>query len=375
MLHCFECREVMKLEDEACGACGCVLSAEPKEYEEAINNEDFRRVMAILEECPEIVKRVSVEQGLSLLLLAILGGTAELVEKLINLGADGSAVELGEPLLMWALGAKLEATEKVRSIARKIYTTIDTADSYGYTALFHAASENRLDIIEILLESRANPNFSYKPTPKVPFLIDINSTPMHIAAKRGYFRAYELMKRRGGSEWVRDGDGKTPSDYLDKRINDEIGQEEKRKARRLTSDKVLQALQEGGHDIVLNDEKRKRIEIEWERIRQDIEVMQEAGQLPGIGLLDTPRLDILRRKLQLMRSTMEFRDHILMLEEWVVEKKNRICEYMAGMRLVLATALMLDELAIADLVVDFLEEEQTWMKLFPWRYGLENAEA
>jgi hypothetical protein len=366
MLHCNECKAEMHAEDENCATCGKSWTAEAVQLQEMLHEKAFDQAVTFIDENPELVRIEPNEKRLSVPYLILMRGTMDVVYKISEYGGKVAGYFFGQPLIMWAAGSDIQPCEKVAHIALSDMSGVDAPlEINGETTLHAAAGRNQFEIAEVLLKYYANPHARD----------NRGRTPLHTAVLADNFRMYDFLHKHAVYE-TEDNDGKTPSALLEEKIGKLIAPEEKRKKRRIGYISDLYELKRAqSHDVTPDDERSKRIDFEWERIRKEIELMEDAGQLPGIGLLDTPRIDIMRRKLQLMRSTAEFRDHILMLEGWVVEDKNKISEYLAGMRLLLSVALMLDEVALAELIVDFFEEEQKMMKLFPWRYGLSESEA
>lgn len=80
----------------------------------------------------------------------------------------------------------------------------------GYTPLHAAAIFCRLDITSTLLKRGVNPNITYQ---------NYRATPLHVACELGAITPdyFDLMLSYGADFTLRDADGKTPLDYLNRR--------------------------------------------------------------------------------------------------------------------------------------------------------------
>lgn len=85
--------------------------------------------------------------------------------------------------------------------------------SFGNSPLQAAIAMGQSEIVRLLLDHGANPNFVQQPS-----LL----TPLHIAASRKDIDIVRLLLERGASREVASADGKKPADIADERQNPEI---------------------------------------------------------------------------------------------------------------------------------------------------------
>jgi len=134
------------------------------------------------------------------LFLAAYGGKHEIVETLLQCGADVKAKGTnGEtPLHAAARSGSVEIIKMLIEDAPKEYID-DTSNKYGYSPLFLAAMLNHRDAAEALLNFGANVNLQSS----------IGTTPIAIAATFRNGAVVELLVRKGAKSDIVDEGGNT----------------------------------------------------------------------------------------------------------------------------------------------------------------------
>jgi len=118
---------------------------------EAVHRNDWRTIEKYLEAGGDIDVN---EEGFTALSIAALLGNTNLFIKLVESGADiHERIYGGGPILIAAVG--FEAKDIVRYLLT-VYEDIEIADSGGNTALFYAANNGNLEILNMLIENGAN---------------------------------------------------------------------------------------------------------------------------------------------------------------------------------------------------------------------------
>ena len=117
--------------------------------------------------------------GNTALLYAIALGSYDNYMQLFNKGANIYATHQYRTTVLMAAAMKGHALI-VKHLLTNNTNMVNLKDSFGRTALFLAAENGWLEVVEILLENKANPNIS---TPSPPPLCFMEQTPEDVAAK------------------------------------------------------------------------------------------------------------------------------------------------------------------------------------------------
>ena len=179
--------------------------------------------------------RFEDSNGCTLLHPAVDGGRLDIVELLLDRGADPNVVS-GEGYTPLHLAAGRQEPEIARLLlARGAAASLDKRDPYGNTPLLLAvakvkerevwtftavgavsgstrAKEPSADLLETLLEAGADVQ---APTGK-------GNTPLHIAAFRGHVNAVRLLLRHGADRAARNPGGETAADLARRYGQDEV---------------------------------------------------------------------------------------------------------------------------------------------------------
>lgn len=91
--------------------------------------------------------------------------------------------------------------DDVKNCLNKKQTSVDSADSSGYTALHYASRSGHLDVCRLLLDHNANPNVQTRSGAV---------TPLHRAAYCGHSKIVQLLLQHGADPVLADVDGKLP---------------------------------------------------------------------------------------------------------------------------------------------------------------------
>lgn len=148
------------------------------------------------------------KRGASPLYEACSAGSLSIVQSLLKRGAaldPKDAPECGTPLHAIA-GCDSADRSSVMAIARLMYEdlhcSVDATDSLGATPLIYAAGHGRRDLVEFLLQRRADPNKRMQGS---------GISPLHMATELGAVEIVQHLLSKGALQWKDDGNH-TPFD-------------------------------------------------------------------------------------------------------------------------------------------------------------------
>src|SRR5262249_49988058 len=118
---------------------------------DAVHRIDPRYAKAVLEAGAQVNAKSA--NGWTALMAAATYGSAEVVQLLIDAGADVKARdnENGYTILMWAAGSNREPKKKVQALL-KAGADLKVVSNGGRSALMSAASSEALPVVELLLD-------------------------------------------------------------------------------------------------------------------------------------------------------------------------------------------------------------------------------
>lgn len=164
------------------------------EWFDAVKKGDLATVKYLLDQGQDIEAKDNASLGQTALGWAAFIGYEDMVDYLIEHGANLYATDRGDVYN----SLKSAVLGKNTNIVRKIYTRIhaehpvdlndQTIEDDGETLLIVAASNNRLETAEYLLSLGANPNVVSKPK---------NQSPLSFACDRGYQDMQALLIQHG----------------------------------------------------------------------------------------------------------------------------------------------------------------------------------
>ncbi|KPK63612.1 hypothetical protein AMJ83_06195 [candidate division WOR_3 bacterium SM23_42] len=184
------------------------------EIHDAVNDNDIKRVKELLKENPSSLNAQD-DQWMTPLNIAVFNGNTEIVNELLERGADLSIGDIdgSQPIHCAAINGSIEIVQ----LLRKKGASINDKDDNGATPLSFATARRRLDMVRYLLENDADVNsrnavgmtpLFLASTPEIAELLiengarvdirnDNNSTPLHMIAGAGSVETAELLLAHG----------------------------------------------------------------------------------------------------------------------------------------------------------------------------------
>lgn len=150
------------------------------DFFKAVKDNEPAKVKDYLEKDKNLVKAIDSSSGINETALGIstFGGYKEITEMLVKNGAD-----------------------------------VNYQDAFGIAPMHGAARTNRTEIIQVLIENKANVNLA---TP------DGKETPLHYAAKYNNPDVVKLLLEKGADKTAKDSQGMTPYDAAKKDNADKV---------------------------------------------------------------------------------------------------------------------------------------------------------
>lgn len=135
---------------------------------------------------------VSRSDGITALMTASVGGHLEAVRLLLEAGADPAATDNDgvTPLMNAAEGGSLEVVKLLAEAAKEDAGYLDTWSETGFTAMIIAAAQGNSKVVEYLLEAGADPNAVH----------ENGVTALMYAASNNYVDVLELLLKTGNVE-------------------------------------------------------------------------------------------------------------------------------------------------------------------------------
>jgi ankyrin repeat protein len=208
------------------------LSAEDA-FQKAVRINDLDTINQLASTTADIDARGT--NGKTALMIAAKSGNAGLVKKLLEAGADARAenVNGGTPIMFAAIDGDIETIETLIQAGSEVRTRgsngwsalmvaaakghvdatrliinagadINTVDIYLWTPLHRAAYENRIKVVEILLEQESI---------DIQLRDDHGATALHHAAGNGNTEIVRLLIAAGADSEMIDSDGRTAAIY------------------------------------------------------------------------------------------------------------------------------------------------------------------
>jgi len=131
--------------------------------------------------------------------------------------------------------------DKIRQLLNQHYINVNIQDEYGNTPLLKATRKDRRDIVELLLENKADPNISnvngytalfwaisecdYKMIEKLlqkgakPYISYMGETALHKAIKECWPSIVKLLLDYGADKYLKNENGETALDVAKKRLH------------------------------------------------------------------------------------------------------------------------------------------------------------
>lgn len=186
-----------------------------EEIFKAVEKGNIEKVRQLLEVNPNLVNTISVtkyDQRLSLLSLAIINGYRDIVELLINRGAninskDGCYDGNDMPIHYAARNGYKDIVELLLVKGARIN---EKDDFGGNTPLHYAVEKGHKSVVELLLSKGADVNARNKGRFAGKGYYELDGTPLHVASYYGYRDIALLLINKGARINERNKDGKTP---------------------------------------------------------------------------------------------------------------------------------------------------------------------
>lgn len=197
------------------------------EIHEAVNDNDIKRMKKLLKEYPSMLNARD-DEGMTALNIAAFNGNTEIVNELLERGADLSIGDIdgSQPIHCAAINGSIEVVE----LLRRKGASINDKDDNGATPLSFATGRRHTDLIRYLIESGADLNIRDIDDMTVLFLastleiaellvenganINVRSrsgvTPLHSAVWRGWTDVVQFLLEKGADPNKQNDAGLTP---------------------------------------------------------------------------------------------------------------------------------------------------------------------
>jgi ankyrin repeat protein/L-ascorbate metabolism protein UlaG (beta-lactamase superfamily) len=184
------------------------------EIHEAANDNDIKRIKTLLKEDPSLLNARD-DEGMTALNIAAFNGNTEIVNELLERGADLSIGDIdgSQPIHCAAINGSIEVVE----LLRKKGASINDKDDNGATPLSFATGRRHIDLLRYLIENGADLNardidgmtaLFLASTQEIAELlvgnganINIQSrsriTPLHSAVWRGWTEVVRFLLKKG----------------------------------------------------------------------------------------------------------------------------------------------------------------------------------
>ena len=223
------------------GFSSIALSAED-DFQKAVRINDLDTIDQLAATTDDIEARGT--NGKTALMIAAKSGNAGLVKKLLEAGADARAENIngGTPIMFAAIDGDIETIETLIQAGSEVRTRgsngwsalmvaaakghveatrliinagadVNTVDIYLWTPLHRAAYENRIRVVEVLLEQESI---------DIQRRDDHGATALHHAAGSGNSEIVHLLIASGADTETIDSDGRTPAIYANDNGHQEL---------------------------------------------------------------------------------------------------------------------------------------------------------